>query len=208
MTRLVGALQKLRADETGLIPAAQAELSPPPGGLLTEFQLKVLKLRLVDGERTVLKPNATYTIVTAGHSATFKTNKEGQLLSVSFSLNPGSTKPTGTRLATSGDTRPIGQLGLKGDIGFHLEGDQFYGSNYYPNLVPGSSVLNKYNSGGFGQVEYAWATALGHDLAINNVKITLSYAVNNKLRPISFDLSFRIDKRPFVIRFDNNSSSN
>jgi hypothetical protein len=152
------------------------------GGVLTETQLKKLKTQLKNAARIVLKPDETYFIGTGQHRATYRTDGQGRLQSVSFSIATqagGGIRPANTRASTSWDTSYLGYsggngLGRKGDIGFHLMGDQFYGSEYYPNLVPGNSNLNG-SGGAFGTLERLWSTAAENGKRVNDVTIDLSY---------------------------------
>ena len=58
----------------------------PEGGTLSEAQLRTLRQRLRDGTRIVLRENETYYIGTGQHRATYRTDGQGRLQSVSFSI--------------------------------------------------------------------------------------------------------------------------
>ena len=121
-------------------------------------------------------------------------------------------------------------------VGFHLLGDQFYGSPWYPNIVPGSKVLNAYpekvngdkaallyvagqylnlvENGVRSQVplpgEYGFLEAFWRQAVDQKktFKVTeeLAYGSDN-LMPRSFQVSFTISSKPFDLYIPNNLSS-
>jgi len=123
----------------------------------------------------------------------------------------------GARVARSGQTVPIGRLGESGDVGFHIVGDQFNGSAYYPNLVPANGALNAYPfppntptlpdaGGAWGQLEWEWADAASKGKTVDNVIIDLlQYPASSNLRPDLFSVSFSINRRRFEFDLQNNS---
>jgi hypothetical protein len=172
-------------------------------GILTERELRHMHKRLVKGTKIVLQPSATYTTSTHGHVTTYTTDEFGRLQTIKFDIT-GIRK--GSRIASSTDTTVIGKLGVDGDIGFHLVGDQFNGSNYYPNLVPGNGKLNG-SSGGYYKVESAWRKGFDKGKNIRDVTVLLGYENDNaELRPIEFALTFYVGANKFKVTFQNNGN--
>ena len=160
-----------------------------------------------NGARIVLRSDTTYTVTTFGQAATFTTDGKGRLATVNFNIT---TLRPGDRLANPNDTSQIGHLGVDGDVGFHIIGDQFCGSNYYPNLVPGNGDLNKYNSGAYGKLEALWKTALGNGKNVTNVVVGLDYpnpvtTDRDNLRPAQFTVAFTVDGQRFRVALPNQS---
>ncbi len=119
----------------------------------------------------VLQPEAKYRITRSGTTAEYLTNEFGQLDRVKFDILELRPEGKANRLADGPDTTPIGKLGKIGnvdirynDVGFHLLGDQFYGAEFYLNLVPANYDLNdpfdNAIGGGFGQLETWWRQAV------------------------------------------------
>lgn len=66
-------------------------------------------------------------------------------------------------LSTTGDERSyrateIGQLGIEGDVGFHLIARQFGGHPSGPNIVPANVKLNSAGRQAYGSLENTWRT--------------------------------------------------
>ena len=83
-------------------------------------------------------------------------------------------------------------------------GDKFYGSEFYPNIVPGNGNLNV---SAFGTLEGLWQTAAENGKRVNDVTIGLSYPPNNNLRPnlfrIGFTIGGAINGERFSVTFEN-----
>jgi hypothetical protein len=166
---------------------------------LTEDDLRELRRRLKAGQAIVLRPNTNYRV----GDVVYSTDSRGRLATARYRINQGSVKPTNSpRTASSKDTSVIGNLplALSNDIGFHLLGDQFYGSKYYPNLVPGDDNLNV---GAFATLEGLWKKAAREGKTVD-VDITLIYGTND-LRPEVFQIHFTIGDREFSINLRNTS---
>lgn len=108
----------------------------------------------------------------------------------------------GDRTATSSDTTAIGRLGIAGDVGFHLLGDQFGGAEFYPNLVPANEKLNNPL---FLSLETFWKKVAESGKTIS-VELQLGYT-SNDLRPDFIRVDFVIDSLPFPFRFKNEAPS-
>lgn len=78
----------------------------------------------------------------------------------------------------------------RGQVGFHLLGRQFGGSQFFPNVVTGSGGLNAFPNGGYGAVEDLWAQAVRNGKTVD-VVIDLAYS-RYRFRPSRFVINSTI----------------
>jgi RHS repeat-associated protein len=95
--------------------------------------------------RLILAPYTKYTLSNypgrAANGAVYTTDSLGRIAEVDFVVQQ--IKPSGMR------EDPKSELGaalggVATDVAFHLLGDQFYGSPYYPNIIPGDGTFNHF----------------------------------------------------------------
>ncbi len=88
---------------------------------------------------------------------------------------------------------------LPGDHAGHLIADRFGGSPELDNLV---SQLDEVNLSSYKKMENYWANSLENGRAVTDIKINVNYD-GDGLRPISFDVSYKIDGEMNLDNFSN-----
>jgi hypothetical protein len=149
---------------------------------LSDDDLKKFFDQLKAGTYPVLKRSTIYYI----RSAKYVADGRGKLVEADFPAVLGK----GDR--DSDVTAKIGRLsGVAGDVGFHLLGDRFGGSTYYPNIIPANGQSfpgagKNLNGSAYKKLENIWAKATGKGKPVE-VDITMHYGASN-IRPDTFTI--------------------
>lgn len=88
-------------------------------------------------------------------------------------------------------------------MGLHLLADEFGGSRFFPNIVPGSEGLNA--PGACRQLEKLWKKGIESGTSIN-ISITLSYG-RWTLRPSAFRFGIEVGEARVKFRLPNRADA-
>ncbi len=159
---------------------------------------------LVGGLRIVLPGSAEFDL----QSGKYHTDEHGRLDKAEVKIEK--IQPGGRRGQI---TREISKLGEDLDVGFHLLGDRFGGSTYYPNVIPangksfvdpeGERQLNV-NLSAYKTLENYWEKALRKGKFV--VTITFDYGTDD-LRPTFITIEFTLTNGPYKFRWPNSEGA-
>ena len=141
-----------------------------------------------------LKPNMKYE--TNGYL--YKTDDLGRVERASGELKLEMGERNGKHQLAAGGEDRVKAPSTQGDHGGHLIGTQFNGSPLIDNIV---AMNGNVNVSAYKKLEYAWAKAL-RDKRKVIVDIRSVYE-GNSIRPVSFNIKYRIDGEKFKTNLKN-----